>query len=403
MKEKALQRILRYSVFFIAALIFFGFSWYVVSDFLDTKSTKTLPRISVPHLPLDGIDPKEIWVDQIRTQNEAVRGKVDFMQDIFNRKVKEEQERDQVVQKQMISMGKELENLKGELSKYQTKGSEVREELRQVSQNHLQNFFDPTPFQSPSMVQELAAPLCAVSCPEQKNLKHVDRTIPAGTTVKAILLSSVDIPCSVNGGTDPLPVKLRIIADGRLPHQVRARLKSGIVTASVYGDLSSERIYFRLEKLTQMRGDGYYIETQVAGYVSGEDGKYGLRGTVVDRSAFLIENALLSGFLSGASNFFEASAASRLFPGFYPNDNAPLSWKNTAGQLVIAGGSGGATNALDALTDYFIKRAEQLRPVIQIAPGRIVDITFSDHAELGDLYTHERVRSSGKSEAVCGS
>lgn len=156
----------------------------------------------------------------------------------------------------------------------------------------------------------------------------------AGTTVKAILLSSVDVPCAVKGSADPLPVKLRIIANGRLPHEVCARLKGGIVTASVYGDLSSERVYFRLEKLTQVRPDGHYVEAQVAGYVSGEDGKYGLRRTVVDKSALLIENALISGFLSGVSEFFEAAALAKLYPnaiveGPYGNLSS-ASWGQTA-------------------------------------------------------------------------
>lgn len=414
-REQRRQRILRYAVFAIVAVVFCGFSWYVVMDFVDIKPSKSLVSVSSPRLPLDGIDPKEIWVDQIRSENEVVHGKVDFMQDIVMQRAKKDEEKDISVQKQLTAVSKELENLKSELSKYQANsmtGKDLREELRAVKDESynainrdndigFSDFFDP--FAS-TMPQELIAPLSTVSCPEPKNLKHIDRAIPSGTTVKAILLSSVDMPCSVKGGTDPLPVKLRIITDGRLPHQIRARLKSGIVTASVYGDLSSERVYFRLEKLTQFRNDGHYIETQVAGYVSGEDGKYGLRGTVVDRSACLIENAMISGFLSGASNFFESAATTRLFPSCYPNEgNCQMSWKNTAGQLAIAGGSGGATNALDALTDYFINRAEQLRPVIQIAPGRHVDITFSDSADLGDLYTHERVRNSGKGDGVCGS
>lgn len=260
--------------------------------------------------------------------------------------------------------------------------------------------------QESSPLLEVFTPLSTVCCPEAMNLHHVDQTIPSGTTVKAILLSSVDLPCGVRGNTDPLPVKLRIIADGRLPHAVKARLKSGIITACVYGDLSSERAYFRLEKLTQVKPDGYFIETQVAGYVSGEDGKYGLRGTVVDKSCQLVENALFSGFLSGASNFFEAAATARLSPvlpfGNCAGESCSMDWGQAAGQLSVAGGSGGVTNALDVLTDYFIKRAEQLRPVIQITPGRIVDITFSDSADLGELYTHERVRNGGKLEARCG-
>ena len=44
------------------------------------------------------------------------------------------------------------------------------------------------------------------------------------------------------------------------------------------------------------------------------------------------------------------------------------------------------------LTNYYIKRAEQIRPVIKASAGRIVDVTFIHNAELGDLHVQDRVR-----------
>jgi conjugal transfer pilus assembly protein TraB len=372
----------------LVGVVFVAFSFYVIKDYLDTTKETSAYTISA-HLPLDNVDPKEIWVDQIRTENEVVHGKVDYIQELLVNRLQEEAQKDQSAQKEITDLRSELDRLREEIKQNKSL-DELRSELRSTTSSHHDPFLPLPP-------QETLMPLAMVTCPEPTNLHHVNRTIPTGTTVKAILMSSVDMPCGVQGSADPLPVKLRIIADGQLPHKVKALLKSGIVTASVYGDLSSERVYFRLEKLSQIRADGHYIETQVAGYVSGEDGKYGLRGVVVDKSAKLIENALLSGFLSGASSFFEAAAMARLSPySCIVDGGSTPSWGQTAGQLAVAGGSEGVTNALDALTDYFIKRAEQLRPVIQITSGRIVDITFSDCADLGDLYTHERVRKSGK-------
>jgi conjugal transfer pilus assembly protein TraB len=406
-EQQRKQKRLKAMVIAIALFVVLAFSVMVIADYLDSKVKNQKTYASVPDLPLDGIDPKEIWVDQIRTENEAVQERVDFIQEMFERRTKEEGERDSSNQNEINALRTEIENLKSELMRNETTtpsfSDHSRGELKQVSNSYQQenlDLYSVDPFISVpfSNIQEFVAPLSSITCQEPTNLHHVDRSIPAGTTVKAILLSSVDMPCGVRGSTDPLPVKLRMIADGRLPHEVRARLKSGIVTASVYGDLSSERVYFRLEKLIQVRADGHYIETQVAGYVSGEDGKYGLRGVVVDKSSQLIENALMSGFLSGASGFFEAAAMTKLCPynGCYPEEGSNINWKQSAGQLAIAGTSGGVTNALDALTDYFVKRAEQLRPVIQITPGRIIDITFSESADLGDLHTHERVRNGGK-------
>ncbi len=364
------------------------------------------------NLPLDTVDPKEMWMDRVQSENEVVHGKVSYIQDLVVGRVKDEEVRHNETQNEISLLRNEIESLRMELKKNQTAIASsdaikdtLQAEIKTVSENYHKEGWDPflhhaEPLQAN---QEMFMPLANVTCQEPSSLHHIDRTIPAGTSVKAILVSSVDMTCGVKGSTDPLPVKLRIIADGRLPKEVRAKLKGGIITASVYGDLSSERVYFRLEKLTQVRMDGCFIETQVAGYVSGEDGKYGLRGTVVDKSCQLIENALITGFLAGAGDFFEAAALAKLSPAgplgcVAGNGQVGAGWGKTAGQIAIAGGSEGVTNAMDALTDYFIERAEQLRPVIQITSGRIVDITFLDSADLGDLHTHEKVRNGGKRE-----
>lgn len=401
------QKFLTVGGIVLVVVIFLISSYAVISEHFESQEKgNSRSYVTTADLPLDSIDPKEIWVNQIRTENEFVQGKVDFMQDMFVNRMKNEAEKESATQNEIKSLKEELISLRSEVKKYQasTVQETLKKELRSVSSSSVSLYEENDPFGNFQPIPEqLFEPISSVICPDTKSLHHVEKTIPTGTTVKAILLSSVDIPCGVRGSSDPLPVKLRIIADARLPHGVRARLKSGIVTASVYGELSSERAYFRLEKLTQIKPDGHFIETQVAGYVSGEDGKYGLRGVVVDKSCQLVESALLSGFLSGASNFFETAAAAQLSPGCCFGDNNSLRWGRTAGQVGIAGGSSGVSNALDVLTDYFIKRAEQLRPVIEITPGRIVDITFSDSADLGDLYTHERVRNSGKGEARCRS
>jgi hypothetical protein len=47
------------------------------------------------------------------------------------------------------------------------------------------------------------------------------------------------------------------------------------------------------------------------------------------------------------------------------------------GETFMSGMAGGATTALDRLSQYYIDRAEQLQPVIQIAAGQVVDIVFT--------------------------
>lgn len=223
-------------------------------------------------------------------------------------------------------------------------------------------------------------------CASEK-MHHVDQVIPSGTSVKAILVSSVDMPCGVSGSTDPQPVKLRLIDDGRLPKRVRVRLKGSIIIGSAYGDLSNERIYMRIERLTQVRHDGTFIETEVAGYVTGEDGKYGVKGCVVDKSYKMVENAAISGLFNGVSQYLQATAT-RGCCGIYEPGCCPIN----AYDLASTSATGCANGAFDVLTNYYIKRAEQIRPVIKASAGRVVDVTFIHNAEMGDLHVQDKIR-----------
>ena len=48
---------------------------------------------------------------------------------------------------------------------------------------------------------------------------------------------------------------------------------------------------------------------------------------------------------------------------------------------------------LDRLSEYYIKRSEQIRPVIQVCAGRIVDVTFSYSADVGDINTKTKIKT----------
>ncbi len=102
--------------------------------------------------------------------------------------------------------------------------------------------------------------------PKNKLPKTVDTTIPAGAFAKTVLLSGLDASSAMTASSDPRPMLLRLIDFGTLPRRFQSDLKDCHCTASAYGDLSSERVYARLEKLTCIeRKTGEIIETQVAG------------------------------------------------------------------------------------------------------------------------------------------
>lgn len=239
-----------------------------------------------------------------------------------------------------------------------------------------------------SLIQKVSLGLTETS--QHKIPKTVDTTIPAGAFAKTVLLSGLDASSSMSASSDPRPMLLRLIEFGTLPRRFQSDLKDCHCTASAYGDLSSERVYARLEKLTCVtRKTGEIIETQVAGYIAGPDGKAGIRGVVASKDGQFLGRSLVGGVFAGLSNV--ANPQNRQAQGnpFVSGGNQ-ISPPNI-GDMFTAGMASGASTALDRLSQYYIDRAEQLQPVIQVAAGQVVDIVFTEGTFIGSQDVKEKI------------
>jgi len=228
--------------------------------------------------------------------------------------------------------------------------------------------------------------------------KTVDDFIPAGAFARTVLLSGLDASASMNASSDPRPMLLRIIHPGNLPRRFQSDLKDCHCLAAAYGDLSSERIYARLEKLTCVTiSTGEIIETQVAGYIAGSDGKAGIRGRVASKEGQLLSRSLMGGVFSGLSSVANPSNRKAQVNPFFAGN--PSLAAPQMGEMFVSGMSQGVSNALDRLSQYYIDRAEQLQPVIQVDAGQVVDIVFTEGTALGDQtvkHKIEEVRSESR-------
>ena len=360
-------------IFIVLALVVFAVCFGVY--FMLDSGNKSVQFVqSRFDLPSDNTNAQELWMVRLEEQNKGLETRLKYMEEVIVSSKKNEEHKSN----ENSDLRRELSNLKSELKSVR-KSNDDGEMVAAIDKGN--PYFAPVGDQ-PNLIPERRAPLKEVIANQpRRKMQHVDMTIPAGTTVRALLVSSVDAPCGALSMSDPQPVKLRIIDNGHLPKGVEAKLKGGIVIAAVYGDLSNERVYMRLERLTQVIENGDFIETQISGFVSGEDGKYGVRGVVVDKSAKMVENAALSGVFSGVNDYFQAMANVSAYSECVEGPNAM--------GLLKEGGFSGSSNALGMLTDYYIKRAEQIKPVIQVDAGRIVDITFTHGSDLGDINSHE--------------
>jgi conjugal transfer pilus assembly protein TraB len=226
-----------------------------------------------------------------------------------------------------------------------------------------------------------------------EKVRNKEDTIPAGSFAKAVLLGGVDASTAITSSSDPRPILIRLMDRGTLPRKFQSDLKDCHIVGSGYGDLSSERVFARLEKLTCVeRVSGEIIETEVAGYVTGEDGRAGIKGIVVEKGRGYLAKSVLGGVLQGLSGVFNPSQPAVINPmgAFVP--------KRSAGDKFNEGMMSGASGSMDRLSKYYIDRAESIQPVIQIESGRIVDVVFTEGADIGSSRVKEKLSTKRENE-----
>lgn len=200
--------------------------------------------------------------------------------------------------------------------------------------------------------------------------------LPLGSIISGTLLTGMDAPASGSAARkDPFPALLRVKHEAVLPNAGLMDLRECFLVASAYGELASQRVYLRAEGMSCLRADGAIIESSIDAYASGSDGKAGVRGTVVDKTADLVRDSLIAGFLGG------------LAKGFKPQQSQQVALNQQGGSVpfqfpdpsFVAGSGllGGASNAADRIAGIYEDLARQIVPVIEINAGIPVDFIMT--------------------------
>ena len=210
----------------------------------------------------------------------------------------------------------------------------------------------------------------------KKKRPHVRDTIPAGSFGQAVLLSGLDAPTGGLAERNPHPVLLELIDNGNLPNRYRHRVKQCRVIGSGTGNISDERAYIRLERLTCILKNGDIISEVATGTITGEDGKNGLRGNLVTKQGQLIANAFWAGSLS---NIGGAIAQSYTSVATSATGTVSTLDPNKVLESGVASGVGGT---MEKIADWYFKRAEETYPIIEISAGRIVNLFLTEDLAL---------------------
>jgi len=340
------------------------------------------------------LNPQEIWVDRMESDSKLTREKLEALEKLLMANVKLSAGSESRVE-ELPQSDEDEEVRNAQSNEVPVQELPATETLPQVP-----GVVERQTGTSGSVVRKIVLNLSKSDGKGPGERSTIENTIPAGAFAKAVLLGGVDASTSVQSQSDPRPVLLRVVDHGNLPRRFQSDLKACHILASSYGDLSSERVYMRLEKLTcTERLTGEISETQVAGYVVGEDGRAGIRGVVADRAGPVLRDSMVGGFLSGVGQFFSLQQQKTDFPAS-PFAQAPAF---APGQMLTAGAASGVSKALDKYADFYIKRLEQLQPVLQVAAGRQVDIVFTEGTQFGDTSVRQtitKIRNQSRQKTI---
>lgn len=191
--------------------------------------------------------------------------------------------------------------------------------------------------------------------------------------VDATLVMGVDAPTNIgtknSDAKDPLPVLLSVSSDAIIANNYRQDYKNCLILATATGNATTERAYLRLSKLSCVSKNGERrVESEIEGWVVGEDNKTGVSGNLVTKSGTLILKGLMAGIAEGLAN-----ATSNTNNYISPTTSYGNNNYSPANNLAEGFGTG-AGNAFKTIADFYIEMAKDMYPVIEVRGGRKVQI-----------------------------
>ena len=212
------------------------------------------------------------------------------------------------------------------------------------------------------------------------------RFVPPNAYTKARVLVGVDAATGVTNNADPKPVLFRLTgpaihvgADGRFQ---RTDLTGCLVNGAAYAELSSEKVYIRLQRISCPSGPRQFSVATVEGYAS-HMGKAGVRGNVISREGGLTGRAMVAGTLQGLGNSlsrYTDSMTRSIGIGEGGALSAPPAL--SAGDVAQGAIDSGVASSAEMLADYYVKRAEQYQPVVEMPTGIEVELVFLSGFEI---------------------
>ena len=244
------------------------------------------------------------------------------------------------------------------------------------------------PAKKSSSPNALEVSIGSVEIEQIQERKHVAETIPAGTIVRCVIVSGASVSTGIGTPIGSRKVLLKPTSNGWLPAGVRVALKDSLIMCSATANLAEERVYVRGDRMNLTYPDGYTITTEIAAYVSGEDGQEGVRCALIDKN--------------WASTLWAGLASSVGEVGKAVQSHSPLMDLSRLGKTdtnfiinldtLKQGGVQGGSTALDKMTEHLLKEKEKNAPFLILDSLRHVDLIFLHDCEIGENNMKEKMR-----------
>lgn len=371
----------------LAVIILMGFTLSIlVQEKTNANNLKKKPEKTALYkieLPDSSLDKERRWREHyekiISSQNKA-------MQNVGKRLKLMEDSRSKIVSEASSALNNDLAETKIKLEMAQAELSSAALELRRVSQEeHDRIESKSTHIESSLNVQAFEQGV------EFDRPKSAENYIPEGTFFTGNLLGGIVVSTALNNPDEHnTPIIMMLKKRGNLHPLNKIDISKCKIMGSAKGDLSSERVIVRLEKMICEK-NGFYQTSNIAGEIEGPDGLNGIKGTVIYTATKHIKNAAIGGLISGLSGASKGKEGMSLSSGGLMSTQ-----KKGMSQMLGQGAMQGVSNAGDKVAEHYLKMADAMSPVLTVPSGVRINAKIIKGFFVGELSTHRKIKKSKK-------
>lgn len=224
---------------------------------------------------------------------------------------------------------------------------------------------------------------------QDSDRQHVSEVIPANTIVRCKIVQGARASAGIGEPAQLDMILLRPISNGWLPNGVRVEgFKDTIISAEAIGNATKKLAYIRAHKMTRVFKDGYFLESDVSGYVAGEHGGAGVVCAVINPAW---KAPFFAGASAAISEISKAIGQQSSFLDVLKLGKTESNVNISIDALKRGSLQGGAT-MWDKFADYFLKQKEKNAPFCILEQGRTVDLIFHQQCAWGEKNIKEKLR-----------